>query len=185
MVKILWHISFEPIQKFKLRVPKQRMEKEDGITSRICLCDSVKECFNAMPSGGLALQGLLRTKAITDKIVYAYSLHADLPDTRIIEPHELASDYGVKDALDTGEHWALLKPKFTEQILRIEWANFRTATDPNGNKGLLVTELEYDIEKEHPGEPYHKLFYEAAKQVELNNAIDYRRALAVMGEYTE
>ena len=51
----LYHVSYDPIPWFVLRVPDHRLPDEDCTTPRICLGDSVENCVNAKPDQATAM----------------------------------------------------------------------------------------------------------------------------------
>lgn len=52
------HVSFDVVDAFNPRVPKSRIEGEDGTIPRICVANRLLDCVNAMPSGPETIQAM-------------------------------------------------------------------------------------------------------------------------------
>ena len=46
------HVSFDIVDHFTPRIPKQRCPKEDAIISRICVAENLTMAINALPQAG-------------------------------------------------------------------------------------------------------------------------------------
>lgn len=103
---LLYHVS--PIKvdyPFTPRIPDLRMEDEDRIQRRICVCDSIEGCFTAIPYGGSKLDILQEE---TKGFYYIYTFDtADVAKENLITPSELYQRHLVEDAEITGEYWLL------------------------------------------------------------------------------
>lgn len=174
-MKILWHVSFEPIKQFELRVPAHTIKGEDNKTPRICMTESVESCINAMPAGGYALKGLMSLPK-SERIIFAYTC---LDEYKLIEPNELVEKYGVLDAKATTEHWLLEIPKLKEVAFKVYDAKWHKQTDSFGNKGIVIDYLDYDVTKNPTSARKDRL-----KQMlpDIFKQYDWRAVLAAVGE---
>lgn len=102
----LYHVSYDRISRFELRVPRNRLPDEDDTTPRICLSDSVERCINAKPSHG---QSLYQAKCHGLRVaLYVYEFDTnDIPSDALIAPDELVDHYHVADAKFNHEYWLL------------------------------------------------------------------------------
>jgi len=116
----LLHVSYDPVTNFELRVPKYRLDEEDCITKRICPAPDIESAINAKPGRASAIEAAIRLKIPICLFVYT----AMVPREKLIFPGRLATDYGVKDAFLTQEHWALEVPDFVEHIYMVDEADF-------------------------------------------------------------
>ncbi|MFV0515806.1 MAG: hypothetical protein ACK5MV_00200 [Aminipila sp.] len=178
--KLLWHVSFEPITQFELRVPAFRVEGEDNVTPRICMAENILDCLNAMPGGGYAVRGLMCLPP-EERILYAYA-SCENPKN-LIEPKELEEKYGVLDALVTKEHWLLEVPGDIKEIpMLVTGATTHKAVDSLGNKGVVVDTIDYDVSKVIK----HSMMEHLEKRLpEIFATYDWREILAGLGGGTD
>lgn len=102
----LYHVSYDKISRFVLRVPKDRLLGEDGTVPRICLSISIENCINAKPNQADALY-LAREQGIP-LAIYVYEFDTeDIPEGKLVEPEVLYEKYDVLDAIDNREYWLL------------------------------------------------------------------------------
>lgn len=47
------HVSFDIVEKFIPRVPRQRCQGEDMSIPRICVADTILDAINAIPQAGI------------------------------------------------------------------------------------------------------------------------------------
>ena len=110
-----YHVSYDRVPKFVLRVPKNRLYGEDDVTPRICLSTSIEQCVNAKPFSAQALY-LAREFGLA-MALYVYTFRSeDIPEGRLLGPEGLVDL--VPDALESNEYW-LLDPDvpYTEERL--------------------------------------------------------------------
>lgn len=69
------HVSFDLVDEFIPRVPKQRCEGENNTIKRICVAPSIIEALNAIPQAGLVVRNM---KSLgLPVIIHCYYLKAD------------------------------------------------------------------------------------------------------------
>lgn len=102
----LYHISYDKVLNFVLRVPKNRLPEEDSTTPRICLSTSIEKCVNAKPNQAQALY--LAKKQSFRMAMYVYEFHTDeIAEDKLIGPKQLKEKYHVLDAINNNEYWLL------------------------------------------------------------------------------
>lgn len=107
----LYHVSYDKIDSFKLRIPDSRIPGEDAITPRICFSSSVTDCINAKPGQATALK--IAQDAELPLAIYVYEIDRSEyeRDKELISPITLYRSYGLKDAINNLEYWLLTEPK--------------------------------------------------------------------------
>lgn len=105
---IFYHIStnLQHIGVFKPRIPEYRhQEAEDDITPRISVCETISECFTAIPNGGSRLEDLNMENRCCYLVFIIDTEKLSIPSECIITPQELYQKDLVRDANITNEHW--------------------------------------------------------------------------------
>lgn len=102
----LYHVSYDRIPEFELRIPQNRLPGEDSSIPRICLSTSIERCINAKPSQGQALYIAQQFRLRTALYIYEFD-SSDIPADKLIRPDKLRRQFGVLDARVNGEHWLL------------------------------------------------------------------------------
>lgn len=139
MDNILYHCSFQAVERFVLRVPEYRCPGEDAKTPRVCFAENIKDAVTAMPQGGQALRGMISQKKFFP-ILHIYSCDRTKQTGSFIPPWTLNAPYGVFDALSTGEWWAVERnPEMTHEIHLVEEAQFAEVADQH-RKTVVVVE---------------------------------------------
>lgn len=104
----LVHVSFDIVDEFLPRVPKQRCPNEDGNIPRICASPTVIQCLQAIPQAG---EVMCRTRELgLPVIIHAYYMRCK----QVIED----VTQWVGDAAATGEKWLTDKP---DEVRRIDY----------------------------------------------------------------
>lgn len=99
-----YHVSYDRVPKFVLRVPKNRLYGEDDVTPRICLSTSIEQCVNAKPFSAQALY-LAREFGLA-MALYVYTFRSeDIPEGKLLGPEGLVDL--VPDAAESNEYWLL------------------------------------------------------------------------------
>lgn len=102
----LFHVSYDPIQRFVLRVPDHRLPDEDCMTPRISLSDRIERCVNAKADQATALY--LAKKFGLRVALYVYEFNTDdIPAGALVDPALLAKSGKVADAERNHEYWLL------------------------------------------------------------------------------
>lgn len=102
------HVSFDLVDEFIPRVPKQRCDGENDTIKRICVASSIIEALNAIPQAGLVVRNM---KSLgLPVIIHCYYLKAD----KVMSNDEVQKY--VPDAEFTGETWILEKPKAVNRV---------------------------------------------------------------------
>ena len=78
----LYHVSYNKVDRFIPRVPKERAEGENDDIPRICFSDSIEKCIAAKPSGPTALE--IAEEEGIPVCLYVYSI-----DTEDYDKHDL------------------------------------------------------------------------------------------------
>lgn len=124
------HCSFDLVDHFEPRVPKNRIEgkkSEDGTIARICVASDIRNAINAIPGGGQTVQ--LMQQMGMPMIIHAYYLYSD----EFIKP----SEEQLPDVELTGERWLLKVPdKVYRRDYEITDAFFWKIKDRNGKEGI-------------------------------------------------
>lgn len=110
MRKSMVHVSFDPVLKFKPRIPEQRIEgayAEDNRTKRICVAPTILRALQAIPQSALVLQYMQRLEL--PLVIHVYYLTGIFYKPSVEE---------VPDAPLTQEHWLLQEP---ESVLRKDY----------------------------------------------------------------
>lgn len=127
------HCSFEIVEKFEPRIPKNRIEgnalSEDNTIPRICVSTDIRKAINAIPDGGLTIKLMKEMKI--PMIIHAYYLYSN----NFIKPSkELLPDVDM-----SGEHWLLQEPdKIYRKDYEILNPYFLEVTDVNERKGTFM-----------------------------------------------
>lgn len=103
-VMTLWRVApyrdTAPMVKHYPRIPKHPIPGEDVTTPRICFCDSIEHCIDAITESD-------RHEILSSGRFIAYRLEVDTEDKMLRRPDDI--HYLVPDALLTQEYW-YLKP---------------------------------------------------------------------------
>lgn len=144
---MLYHVSLDLVEKFKLRVPESCYESEDKTIKRICFAKTVEGAITAMPYNINILSGLLnmKDKFGLEPILHIYSIdEKDLSLKDVKNSSELAYECLVSDANITGEVWVLtddIKPKLTT----IKLTDFNFNIKRFGSLAMYIVEkLKYE-----------------------------------------
>lgn len=98
----LVHVSFDEVERFVPRVPKQICPDEDNTTPRICVAPNILSAIQAMPQGGTVAYNMARIGVPV--VIHAYYIESDA----ILMPEQIADK--VPDAVATGEMWVMAVP---------------------------------------------------------------------------
>ena len=135
----LYHVSYNKVDRFIPRVPKERAEGENDDIPRICFSDSIEKCIAAKPSGPTALE--IAEEEGIPVCLYVYSINTEDYDKRdLFDPTEVFL-WGVPDARITHEWWLLCEPDAISESV-IEVISFDVHLHPtSGNP--IVEHLRY------------------------------------------
>lgn len=106
----LYHVSYNKVDRFIPRVPKERAEGENDDIPRICFSDSIEKCIAAKPSGPTALE--IAEEEGIPVCLYVYSI-----DTEDYDKHDLF------DPITTVRMIATQKSSTVRTALSSEWKN--------------------------------------------------------------
>lgn len=104
----LVHVSFDEVERFVPRVPKQICPDEDNTTPRICVAPNILSAIQAMPQGGTVAYNMARIGVPV--VIHAYYIESDA----ILMPEQIADK--VPDAVATGEMWITQIPAAVRRI---------------------------------------------------------------------
>lgn len=103
MLRKLYHLSLEKIEVFKPKIPENILPRENNITKRICLSNSIENCLSAVYWFGSADDVEYCVLSDTGIIpIYVYEFLID--DSKLKTPNEVYKE-NVIDALYTNEYW--------------------------------------------------------------------------------
>ena len=71
----LVHVSFDEVERFVPRVPKQICPDEDNTTPRICVAPNILSAIQAMPQGGTVAYNMARIGVPV--VIHAYYIESD------------------------------------------------------------------------------------------------------------
>lgn len=132
--KTMVHVSFDTVDKFIPRVPRQRCINEDSITPRICVAPDLTSALQAIPQAGEVIYNMKRLGVPV--IVHAYYLECD----SILNANEI----NVPDACVTGEMWLTDTPS---KVYRCDYELTDSYTvlrkDKCGTEGRLLLGARY------------------------------------------
>ena len=69
------HVSFDEVERFVPRVPKQICPDEDNTTPRICVAPNILSAIQAMPQGGTVAYNMARIGVPV--VIHAYYIESD------------------------------------------------------------------------------------------------------------
>lgn len=124
----LYHLSYDPISQFSLRVPAYRGPGEDDTVKRICLAPSIEDCIIAKPGRSAIAQIALEREI--PLILYVYEAKLPKTDPSLVYPDNVFSEYGVQNAIDNQEYWLTRVPEFEELLLLLDHAEFESNGSP-------------------------------------------------------
>lgn len=162
------HVSFDPVEKFEPRIPKNRAPGEDQTIRRICCIRTGKDiekdimkALNASPCAGEALNRIASFGFYP--VLHVYELDSQdylLPDE--------VQKY-VPDAYYSGECWLTKKPiSFIHKCYEVTWFKTKEVSDNFGTEWQAVVALKLEklkktetnwerYRKEHPNSVNDKL----------------------------
>lgn len=144
---MLYHISLDLIDEFKLRVPDSSYDDEDKTIKRICFAKSVEGAITAMPYNIKVLSGILNMeKELGLKpLLYVYSIdEREIDLDKIKDSNELVEEKLVLDANITEEVWVLtenIKPKLS--VIKVIDFNFDIQKFDN-KLIYIITKLKFE-----------------------------------------
>ena len=137
--EILIHASFSQVEQFIPRVPANRLPGENDVIPRICFSTKLESALTSMPSGGIALKGLLKAIPHVAPVIHIYCCHIwENEHVRFIRPADVKRFFHVLDAADRSEWWALDTPKLHHRIIKIQKAELKDCIDQNENKAASI-----------------------------------------------
>ncbi len=149
--EILIHASFSQVKQFTPRIPENRLPGENDTIPRICFSTKLESALTSMPSGGIALKGLLKAIPQVAPVIHIYCCYMwENEHVRFIQPIDVERFFHVLDAVDRSEWWALDTPKLHHKIIKIQKAELRDCIDQNENKNAVVEKVFYDIIRRLP-----------------------------------
>lgn len=177
----LIHVSFDEVEKFIPRIPKQICPNEDNTTLRICVAPNVLSAIQAMPQGGEVVYYMARLGVPV--IVHAYYIESDA----VLMPEQISDK--VPDAIATGEMWVTEVPAAVRRIdYEIRKPFVPKRTDRNGTRErFLITYGE--LKRVRYQDNWRNLSARTAKNekaaewfMENKPDISYRTFMSNMGE---
>lgn len=155
------HVSFDLVDKFVPRLPKQRAINEDCTIERICVAPSLRSALMAIPKAGQVVHTLKRLGLPV--ILHAYYLDSD----SVLMPEQIRSK--VPDALFTGEMWLTDVP---QSVYRVDYELIDSyvpeLTDLYGAKERFVVCSTFRKVKYQSN--WHNFAYKVAKDPEIAEA---------------
>ena len=168
------HVSFDLVDEFIPRVPKQRCEGENDTIKRICVAPSIIEALNAIPQAGLVVRNM---KSLgLPVIIHCYYLKSDK-----VMSNEEVQKY-VPDAMATMEMWILEKPKAMNRVdYEITDCIVKQGVDAFGNEQFEVQLPEIKRVKHQSNiDNFFKVFSRSPNEREMREIFEkqsYRKVL--------
>lgn len=138
-MKVLYHVSLEPVDSFKPRVPKSRVNGEDSAEGRICLSDSIKNCINAMPFGAFPIQTMALFGCSAVIYVYRFEIPCGYEGLKSSSEIQLM----VPDAKANHEYWlsgSMNGIRIRQFVFEIPHPSYEPVVlDPNGVVMLRIS----------------------------------------------
>lgn len=103
------HVSFDIVDHFTPRIPKQRCPEEDATISRICVAENLTMAINALPQAGDVICAMKELKLPI--IIHAYYIKGEGMNNEEVRKY-------VPDAEFSGEYWITSAPS---SVLRIDY----------------------------------------------------------------
>lgn len=180
---MLYHVSLDLVENFKLRVPESCYEGEDKAVKRICFAKTLEGAITAMPYNINILSGLLNMKKEfgVEPILHIYAIdEKDLSPKDVKDSSELVYECLVPDANITGEVWVLtdnINPRLT--TVKVKDFNFNAKSF--GSMAMYVVEsLEYEKAAEcdivNNKKVWHQINSELKRQLNKSITPDIKRA---------
>lgn len=103
------HVSFDIVDHFAPRIPKQRCPEEDATISRICVAENLTMAINALPQSGDVICAMKDLRLPI--IIHAYYIKGEGMNNEEVRKY-------VPDAEFSGEYWITSVPS---SVLRIDY----------------------------------------------------------------
>ncbi|RKJ44875.1 hypothetical protein D7Y09_14100 [bacterium 1XD42-1] len=157
--EILIHASFSQVKQFTPRIPENRLPGENDTIPRICFSTKLESALTSMPSGGIALKGLLKAIPQVAPVIHIYCCYMwENEHVRFIQPIDVERFFHVLDAVDRSEWWALDTPKLHHCIIKIQKAELKDCIDQNENKNAIVEKVFYNVIRQIPSNAPERFF---------------------------
>ena len=101
------HVSFDIVDQFVPRIPKQRCPEEDATISRICVAENLTMAINSLPQAGEAVCAMKNLKLPI--IIHAYYIKGEGMNNEEVRKY-------VPDAEFSGEYWITSVPSSVRRI---------------------------------------------------------------------
>ena len=169
------HVSFDLVDEFIPRVPKQRCKGENSTIKRICVAPSIIEALNAIPQAWLVVRNM---KSLgLPVIIHCYYLKAD----KVMSNDEVRKY--VPDAKATGEVWILEEPKIITRIdYEITDCIVKQGVDAFGNEQFEVRFPEIkQVKYQSNIDNFFKVFSRSPNERKMREIFEkqsYRKVLA-------
>lgn len=152
--KPMVHVSFDLVENFIPRVPRQICPNEDSTTPRICVAPDKLSALQAIPQAGEVIHTM---KVIgIPVIIHAYYLKSGA----VLMPEQIADK--VPDATATREMWITDIPQSVYRIdYEIVYSYVPKRTDRNGTRERFV--IYADFKRVKHQENWINLAYKSAK----------------------
>lgn len=178
--EILIHASFSQVKQFTPRIPENRLPGENDTIPRICFSTKLESALTSMPSGGIALKGLLKAIPQVAPVIHIYCCYMwENEHVRFIQPIDVERFFHVLDAVDRSEWWALDIPKLHHCIIKIQKAELKDCIDQNENKNAIVEKVFYDVIRQLPSNAPEPFF--SRSPLPMLEEYDLRDIFACLG----
>lgn len=136
--KRLVHVSYDLVDKFVPRIPKQRAKDENASIERICVAPDISHAMLAIPQFATVAEYMRELKLPV--IIHVYYLESN----SIMNWEEVAKY--VPDAPYTKESWILEEPASVHRV-DYEIVNFKIKQGHDTNGDELACILEYKLKR--------------------------------------
>lgn len=127
------HVSFDIVEEFIPRVPRQRCPGEDMSIPRICVADTILDAINAIPQAGLVMK--IMKDLNLPVVVHAYYLAGNGIGNDEVQKY-------VPDAKPTGEFWITEKPQKVQRVdYQVTDFSTKEVIDPFGHNLTVILDV--------------------------------------------
>lgn len=164
------HVSFDLVDKFVPRIPKNRCIGEDATIPRICAGQTIRGCLSSMPKAGDTMHRMRQMGLPV--IIHAYYMRCKHAVFDI-------KDY-VPDATTTGEIWLLESPSEVHRVdYEVRFERCMWYTDPYGHQqrypvGVRLRRTKYQDNIENFADNYCQTETARKEMIEYLRKITFR-----------
>lgn len=107
----LYHVSYNRVDSFSPRIPKEIIPGEDTHIPRICFATNIVKCINAKPRKAEGIKTAIENNLPFGIYVYEIDSENYIQEKELLTPEFLYSSKLLADAKLNDEYWLLISPK--------------------------------------------------------------------------